>query len=131
VINVTEFLILNNPFLKAKMKYTIIVSIIIGATYLMSCRKSPAQDTFPKDSFLVDVRTAEEFQSGSVANAINIPLNEIESNLDKFSGKEHIVVFCRSGNRSNKAKKKLEENGISNVTNGGSLQDVKSSISTQ
>jgi rhodanese-related sulfurtransferase len=41
-----------------------------------------------------------------------------------FSNKKNIVVFCRSGNRSGQAKVILENNGIKNVTNGGTWQDV-------
>lgn len=69
-------------------------------------------------AFIVDVRTPSEFASGSFAGAVNIPLNEVESRLDEFKGKENIIVFCRTGNRSGKAKDILEANGLKNVTNG-------------
>ncbi len=76
-------------------------------------------------SFLVDVRTPGEFSSGSVKNAVNIPLNTITQNLKKFAGKENIVVFCQSGGRSGQAKRILEQNGITSVTNAGGLQKVR------
>jgi rhodanese-related sulfurtransferase len=44
--------------------------------------------------------------------------------LEQFKGKDKIVVFCRSGNRSSHAKHTLEKNGIKNVFNGGSWQNV-------
>lgn len=69
-------------------------------------------------AFIVDVRTPSEFATGSFAGAVNIPLNEVENRLDEFKGKENIIVFCRSGNRSGKAKNILEANGFKNVTNG-------------
>ena len=50
--------------------------------------------------FLVDVRTPEEFNSGSVDGAINIPLSVLEQELSQFKNKENIIVFCRSGARS-------------------------------
>ena len=74
--------------------------------------------------FLVDVRTPEEFKEGSVPGAINIPLNTVPDQLSKFKGKDAIVVFCRSGNRSGQAKEILERNGVSNVYNGGSWGNV-------
>lgn len=77
-----------------------------------------------KGTFLVDVRTPAEFEEGSAQGAINIPLDRIPYELDQFKGKEHIVVFCRSGNRSGQAKYILEQNGFKNVTNGGTWQDV-------
>ncbi|EEI94326.1 rhodanese-like protein [Sphingobacterium spiritivorum ATCC 33300] len=75
-------------------------------------------------AFLVDVRTPAEFAEGSVKGAVNIPLDKIPTELSKFKGKENIVVFCRSGNRSGQAKSILEQNGFHNVINGGTWQNV-------
>lgn len=76
------------------------------------------------NAFLVDVRSSGEFSSGSAKGAINIPLDKIKANIKKFKGKDNIVVFCRSGNRSGQAKSILEQNGIRNVTNGGTFKQV-------
>ena len=73
---------------------------------------------------MVDVRSPDEFAEGNVKGSTNISLDQIAVNLDKFKGKENIVVFCRSGNRSGQAKSILEQNGFVNVTNGGTWQDV-------
>lgn len=75
-------------------------------------------------AFLVDVRTPGEFSSGSVQSAVNIPLDKINSQLTKFKNKKNIVVFCRSGSRSGQAKRILEQNGIQNVINGRTWQNV-------
>jgi rhodanese-related sulfurtransferase len=74
--------------------------------------------------FLVDVRTPGEFAQGHPKGAVNIPLDKIQGQLAKFKGKENIVVFCRSGNRSGQAKTILEANGFKGVVNGGTWQDV-------
>lgn len=74
---------------------------------------------------LVDVRTPSEFSSGSVKGAINVPLDRLSANFKQFKGKEHIVVFCRSGNRSRQAKSILEKNGFTSVINGGTWQNVQ------
>ena len=79
-------------------------------------------------AFLVDVRTPEEFESGHVQASVNIPLDQVADRLDEFEGKDHIVVFCRSGNRSAMAKAILAQNGFANVTNGGTWEDVKQFI---
>jgi rhodanese-related sulfurtransferase len=79
-------------------------------------------------AFLVDVRTPEEFESGHVTASVNIPLDQVAERLDEFEGKDHIVVFCRSGNRSAMAKALLAQNGFANVTNGGTWEDVKQFI---
>ena len=82
------------------------------------------QDIVDAGAFLVDVRTPGEFADGHVPGSVNIPLDSIQANLDKFRNKENIVVFCRSGNRSGQAKSILERNGFNNVTNGGTWQTV-------
>ena len=75
-------------------------------------------------AFLVDVREPGEFSGGSAKGAVNIPLGSVATKLNKFKGKENIVVFCRSGNRSGQAKVILEQNGFKNVVNGGTWEDV-------
>jgi rhodanese-related sulfurtransferase len=65
-----------------------------------------------------------EFAGGSAKGAVNIPLDTVASQISKFKNKKNIVVFCRSGNRSGQAKSILEANGISNVTNGGTWDNV-------
>jgi phage shock protein E len=79
-------------------------------------------------AFLVDVREPSEVAEGGVEAAVNIPLGTVLTNIDAFKDKENIVVFCRSGNRSGQAKVILEQNGITNVTNGGTWQDVNSLV---
>ena len=79
-------------------------------------------------AFLVDVRTQAEFAEGHVEGSTNIPLDQVAGQLSKFKGKEQIIVFCRSGNRSGQAKFILEQNGFKNVTNGGTWQDINDAI---
>lgn len=75
-------------------------------------------------AFLVDVRTASEFSSGSVKGAVNIPLDKLSEQLTKFNNKKSIVVFCQSGMRSSRAKSILDKSGIQNVWNGGTWKSV-------
>jgi phage shock protein E len=80
------------------------------------------------DAFLVDVRTPQEFAEESVPGSVNIPLVAVPIQLNLFKNKKNIVVFCRSGARSSQAKSILEQNGFTNVTNGGTWQNVKGLI---
>lgn len=76
-------------------------------------------------ALIVDVRTTEEYASGHYQNAKNIPVDQVESRIKDFGNKEgKVVVYCRSGGRSSKAKAILEANGFTNVVNGGGLSDM-------
>jgi phage shock protein E len=75
-------------------------------------------------AFLVDVRTPGEFAGGHVKGSVNIPLDSLQTQISKFKDKKHIIVFCRSGNRSGMAKNILEQNGFKNVVNGGTWDRV-------
>ncbi len=81
-------------------------------------------EVMAKKPYLVDVRTPMEYNQGHPKGSVNIPLNTVGSNIKKFKGKEHIVVFCQSGNRSGQAASILRSNGIENVVNGGSWRNV-------
>lgn len=85
---------------------------------------SQLKEAIAQGAFLVDVRTPSEFAAGSVKGAVNIPLDAISNQISKFKNKKSVVVFCRSGSRSSQAKSILERNGISNVINGGTWQNV-------
>lgn len=93
-----------------------------------SCDAQVKSNIDLKEAFLVDVRTPGEFAGGSADGAVNIPLNEISNRIAEFKGKENIVVFCKSGGRSSQAKSILEKSGITNVSNGGTWQDVQRAL---
>ena len=75
-------------------------------------------------AFIVDVRTPGEFVSGHAKASVNIPLDQLPQQLSKFKNKQNIIVCCQSGGRSGQAKIILEKNGIVNVINGGSWNNV-------
>ena len=81
-------------------------------------------------AFLVDVRNPGEFAEGHVKGSTNVPLDTVPSRLAQFKDKKNIVVFCRSGNRSEQAKTILEQNGFTNVVNGGTWEDVNQFVKT-
>jgi phage shock protein E len=77
-----------------------------------------------KTYFLLDVRTVEEFESGSVMGAKNIPIQDFSSRIGEVKDKENIIVFCKSGVRAAQAKSLLISAGHDNVINGGSWVNV-------
>ena len=67
---------------------------------------------------VIDVRSTQEFQEGHIDGAISIPEYEIKKDIiDRISPEEEIIVYCSSGQRSKKAKQKLEKLGYKKVYN--------------
>ncbi len=74
---------------------------------------------------IIDVRTPGEFSMGRVEGAINIPLDEVPNRIDEFKAiKGDIILCCASGGRSGQATMFLQQNGMTNVHNGGGWQMV-------
>jgi rhodanese-related sulfurtransferase len=73
------------------------------------------------DTYLVDVRTAEEYNSGAIPSAINIPYDVIADNLPTEDRSARITLYCRSGSRSSLAAETLEQLGFTNVINFGGV----------
>jgi rhodanese-related sulfurtransferase len=66
---------------------------------------------------ILDVRTPEEFASGHIAGAINVPVSELPARLAslKLSPGEEIVVHCQRGSRAASAESILRESGYTRV----------------
>ncbi len=90
-----------------------------------SKREEKLRQMIKAGALMVDVRTPEEYSSGSVKGAINIPLNSIGTQATGLKNDKGVILFCRTGNRSAMARMILESKGISNVCNGGSWQNVQ------
>lgn len=92
---------------------------------------SPAQVATEEDPgtkpIVIDVRSAAEWDTGHLASAVNIPHTEIADRIGEVTNDKdaQIVVHCRSGGRSEAAKKALEELGFTNVENVGGYDDAK------
>jgi phage shock protein E len=88
------------------------------------------KDLINDGAFLVDVRTLEEFAEGHAKNTVNIPLNDLLHNIELFENKPSVIVFCKSGGRSEMAKSLLEAKGIKNVINSGTWNYMDAVISS-
>ena len=81
---------------------------------------------------LIDVRTADEFNSFRIKNSINIDYYSkvFLDSISLFKDKKNIILYCRSGRRSYYAAKLLQQKGFNNIYNleGGVLQVKKKNL---
>ena len=83
-----------------------------------------------KDALILDVRTAAEYESGHIPNAVNLSNEDIQAGkVDSLKDKSQLImVYCRSGNRSRQAAQKLAELGYTNVVDFGGIQSWQGDI---
>ena len=73
---------------------------------------------------VVDVRTQDEWNRGHLEGALHIEWQDILQLSSDINKDEKIYLYCRSGNRSGKATKILEDAGYINVINAGNIQEA-------
>ena len=75
-------------------------------------------------AFMLDVRQPEEWEEVHIPGATLIPLGELSQRLGELPKDQEIVVYCRSGNRSQSGAEILAKNGFTGVTSmaGGIVQ---------
>ena len=79
-----------------------------------------------KKTYILDVRTIEEYNLSHIDGAINIPLDELRKNLKKLDKSKKIVVHCHSGLRSYLACRILKQKGynVKNLIGGYIMYDI-------
>lgn len=79
-----------------------------------------------EETYILDVRTDEEYQFGHIRNAIHIPLDELRENIKKLDKSKEIYVHCFTGLRSYIACMILKQNGynVKNIVGGQYLMRV-------
>ena len=79
------------------------------------------------DYIILDVRRADEFATGHIPNAINIPNESIgAAEISELPNKSQLIlVYCRSGRRSKEASEKLVALGYTNIVEFGGIIDWK------
>ena len=81
------------------------------------------------NSYLIDVRTHEEYAAGHIDKSINIPLGEISAVKEKIADKNApLFVYCLSGARSSQAARILNRLGYTNVNDIGGINGYRGKI---
>ena len=83
----------------------------------ISCSK--ARLMIRQGAQLVDVRTPQEYACGALPGAVNLPLQWVAGAHEHLDQERPVIVYCRSGQRSEMARMILASIGFSNVWNIG------------
>lgn len=121
------------------MKRIRIIPFFMTLLLLSGCAAQTAENTYrqidseeaaalmeEKNNYIIlDVRTEEEYSEGHIPNAINIPNESIGTEeIPELPDKDQLIlVYCRSGNRSKQASRKLADLGYTNIVEFGGIID--------
>ena len=91
---------------------------------------APAEQSIKVDlnaAILLDVRSPEEYASGYLQGARNIPHDRIGAEIAAVAPDKstRIILYCRSGRRANTALETLRAMGYTDVSNYGGLEDAR------
>ena len=81
---------------------------------------------FSDEPLVIDVRSLEEVKNGIIQDAIHIEWTQIDKEINNIdiTKDQPIYLYCRSGNRSQRATDILIDLGYEDVTNLGGVKDA-------
>ena len=106
-----------------------LLGIVLGSVVIMSCQDPLPAKPLAKEEFkeriasldtlqLIDVRTPEEFGEGHINHAQNVDYfkeDAFKTYFENYDREKPLFLYCRSGNRSQKAALILKEMGFENL----------------
>jgi len=69
------------------------------------------------EALFLDVRDDKEYKAGHITNAKHVPLSNMDKfmhEIEKYKDKD-VVIYCESGQRSQRAGAKLRKNGFTRL----------------
>lgn len=113
-------------FIRSTIIPLLAVAVIWGQTACTSSVTPLSDDILAAkidapDARWIDVRSSDEYESGHLGDAINIPLKKIDKMIGAVVPDKDapVCLYCRSGRQSKRAQKKLHKAGYTDVTNAG------------
>ena len=94
-------------------------NVLTGLTRTLQWSELDAQ--VREGAVLVDVRTPEEFQAGHIPGAINIQVDDLRDRCTELP-KQHVIVYCKVGQRGHTAANLLRECGVRAVNLDGGFE---------
>ncbi|MEO8253356.1 MAG: HesA/MoeB/ThiF family protein [Flavobacterium sp.] len=100
-------------------KYNVVENTVLEIT-----AEEALEQIHNSDVVFLDVRNDDEFPKINLPNSIQIPLSDLENNLEKLDLNKTILVYCQSGVRSKKAVEILKKHSFQKVQSiiGGVLK---------
>ena len=101
--------------------FALIILLIVNI-YSEKNRKYQVVDTngavslMDDDLIILDVREEKERKAGFLSNDINIPMGQLKTKMDTLDKSKNILVYCKSGTRSDRIADILSKNDFQKVS---------------
>lgn len=89
----------------------------LGVQKKQFLKTSSIEEALVADGIIIDVRESAEYAFGHIAQAISIPLGELENHLTQLDANKVIYLICRTGIRSDLAAQQLQRAGFTKLYN--------------
>ncbi len=86
-----------------------------------------AHQMYEEGTFVLDIRTPEEWNEYHAPNTTLIPLDELAARVNELPKDQPILVVCRSGNRSQEGRDILLQAGLNATSMNGGLNEWRDS----
>lgn len=118
----------SSKLLRAILLSLLSVSICLSSNMALAADEETkiAWDKIAAGAMVLDVRTPEEFAEGHLANAVNIPFEQVTQEfMNRGIPKDTpVVLYCRSGRRSGIAIADLVAAGYTQAFDAGAYQSL-------
>lgn len=112
--------------------YIVLIALVSGAMLLWpTLRRGQGGPTSLTDAvqivnhshgIFVDVRPADQFKSGTIAQARNVPMADLAAKAESLPKNKPVIVFCDQGRESVKAAAQLRKLGLEATSLEGGLK---------
>jgi len=75
-----------------------------------------------RQGVFIDVRSAEQYKAGTIAQARNVPFAELEAKVESLPKNKPLIMFCDQGRESVRAAAVLRKHGLEAVSLEGGLR---------
>lgn len=123
--------------------YILLIAVVSGLMLLWPtvmrgsrARVAPVQEAVrlsnQNNGIFIDVRPHDRFKAGTIAQARNIPLADIDAKINTLPKDKPLIVFCDQGRISVSAANKLRKSGFDQVVSleGGLAKWVEAGMPT-
>ena len=104
----------------------IVLLLVVGALLFWRARSFAGAEQvkayWRERGLVIDVRNPDEYASGHLPGALNIPLDQLRDQVTRHAPKKDqpLLLHCAGGVRSGMGKRTLEKMGYTRVLNLGS-----------